>query len=106
MSADRYKRSAKTNSSGSWNKYSYSGNDPVNRLDKHGREECYTDDEEECDGQEDPNDGGCGDDSTCDDLGDGDGTHWNGQGVLTKGTQSDSMSATLTLRQVVRSMMT
>jgi RHS repeat-associated protein len=41
MSADRFKRAAKLNDSGSWNKYSYTRGDPVNRVDRHGT--CDTD---------------------------------------------------------------
>lgn len=37
MSADRFKRAAKLNRSGSWNKYSYTLNDPVNRTDPTGQ---------------------------------------------------------------------
>ena len=36
MSADRFKQAAKANDSGSWNKYSYTRGDPVNRIDVHG----------------------------------------------------------------------
>lgn len=36
MSADRYRQAAKANDSGSWNKYSYTRGDPVNRFDRHG----------------------------------------------------------------------
>ena len=43
MSADRFKRAAKANSSGSWNKYTYTRGDPVNRFDQHGTEDCSED---------------------------------------------------------------
>lgn len=36
MSADRFRQAAKANDSGSWNKYSYTRNDPVNRADRRG----------------------------------------------------------------------
>jgi hypothetical protein len=36
MSADRFKQAAKANDSGSWNKYSYTRGDPVNRADHRG----------------------------------------------------------------------
>jgi RHS repeat-associated protein len=53
MSADRFKRAAKVNSSGSWNKYSYVQNDPVNQTDRHGTcedsEECEEPDLSLCD---------------------------------------------------------
>jgi RHS repeat-associated protein len=39
MSADRLRRSAKLNDSGSWNKYSYTRGDPVNRVDRQGMED-------------------------------------------------------------------
>jgi RHS repeat-associated protein len=51
MSADRFKRAAKVNDSGSWNKYSYTRGDPVNRFDRHGTEDWCTDDcEPPCEG--------------------------------------------------------
>ncbi len=37
MSADRSARAAKANDSGSWNKYSYVGGDPVNKYDPTGK---------------------------------------------------------------------
>jgi RHS repeat-associated protein len=36
LSADRFKQAAKANDSGSWNKYSYTRGDPVNRRDRRG----------------------------------------------------------------------
>ena len=36
MSADRFKRAANVNDSGSWNKYAYTRGDPVNRTDHRG----------------------------------------------------------------------
>jgi RHS repeat-associated protein len=41
MSADRFQRAAKVTDSGSWNKYSYTRGDPVNRRDRRGT--CDTD---------------------------------------------------------------
>jgi len=52
MSADRFK-AASTIDSGSWNKYSYVQNDPVNWLDPRGTTRCSPD--EPCD-----DDGGVG----------------------------------------------
>jgi hypothetical protein len=43
MSADRFARAAKANDSGSWNKYSYTRGDPVNRGDRTGRFDCPPD---------------------------------------------------------------
>jgi hypothetical protein len=40
MSADRFKQAAKANDSGSWNKYSYTRGDPVNRADPSGANDC------------------------------------------------------------------
>ncbi len=60
MSADRFQRAAKINDSGSWNKYSYTRGDPVNRFDRSGTEDWCTD--EECDDDpcdEDPTIIGC-----------------------------------------------
>jgi RHS repeat-associated protein len=59
MSADRYKRNAKASNSGSWNKYSYTQNDPVNKFDPHGAVECGPDDDpDECE-PDDPCANGC-----------------------------------------------
>ena len=62
MSADRFNRAPKVNDSGSWNKYSYTSGDPVNRVDRQGTEDYCTDeycceDGDDCDGDpcdEDP----------------------------------------------------
>jgi RHS repeat-associated protein len=43
MSADRFQQAAKVNDSGSWNKYSYSRNDPANSLDPTGMDDCSAD---------------------------------------------------------------
>jgi hypothetical protein len=43
MSADRFRQAAKANDSGSWNKYSYTRGDPVNRTDLSGRFDCPPD---------------------------------------------------------------
>jgi RHS repeat-associated protein len=40
MSADRFKQAAKTNDSGSWNKYAYANRDPVNLFDPTGLTAC------------------------------------------------------------------
>ena len=48
MSADRFKQAAKANDSGSWNKYSYTRGDPVNRIDPHGTEDWCDDNPEDC----------------------------------------------------------
>jgi RHS repeat-associated protein len=53
MSADRFRQAANANDSGSWNKYSYVQNDPVNRFDPTGRDYCDPDDPDE-DGCDDP----------------------------------------------------
>jgi RHS repeat-associated protein len=55
MSADRFKRSAKVNDSGSWNKYSYVLNDPIRHTDRRGRElDCSDDDpDDDCDESDD-----------------------------------------------------
>jgi RHS repeat-associated protein len=48
MSADPFKQAAKASDSGSWNKYAYVQDDPVNHTDRHGQFtdvdpiECYT----------------------------------------------------------------
>ncbi len=36
MSADRFRQAAQANDSGSWNKYSYTRNDPISRMDRRG----------------------------------------------------------------------
>ena len=41
--ADPYQASAGPSDPGSWNRYAYVGGDPVNRLDPHGRDWCFTD---------------------------------------------------------------
>jgi RHS repeat-associated protein len=43
MSADRFKRAAKVNDSGSWNKYSYTRGDPANLVDPSGQDDCSAD---------------------------------------------------------------
>jgi hypothetical protein len=43
MSADRFRQSAKANSSGSWNKYSYTRGDPANNADPAGMDDCPAD---------------------------------------------------------------
>jgi RHS repeat-associated protein len=49
MSADRFRQAANATSSGSWNKYSYVQNDPVNLMDPSGRDFCDPwEDPEDC----------------------------------------------------------
>ena len=55
MSADRFKRAAKVNDSGSLNKYSYTRGDPVNRSDRRGLADC--EEESDCPALEDGGDG-------------------------------------------------
>ena len=58
MSADRFKRAASINSTGTWNKYSYALGDPVNWRDPHGTNLCPPDTDDSvnvCD--QDPGDG-------------------------------------------------
>jgi RHS repeat-associated protein len=45
MSADRYKAKPGVKDPGSWNRYSYTRSDPVNRLDPSGRFDCDPDDD-------------------------------------------------------------
>ena len=59
MSADRSKQAAKANDSGSWNKYSYTRGDPVNRVDRRGLFDAPPD-ARDC--IADPTLPGCGDD--------------------------------------------
>jgi hypothetical protein len=44
--ADRFRHPPKANNSGSWNKYSYTENDPVNYHDPRGRERACDDDDD------------------------------------------------------------
>ena len=67
MSADRFKRAASVNSSGSWNKYAYVLGDPVNWRDPRGRDVCPPDSDtsmEICD--QDPGPGNGDGPSYCD----------------------------------------
>ena len=64
---DPYKASAGVKDPGSWNRYSYTRNDPVNRFDPSGRWDCDPEDDncvpcpDPTEGIEDPNDpGDCG----------------------------------------------
>jgi hypothetical protein len=58
MSADRFAQAANANSSGSWNKYAYVSDDPVNLFDPNGTEECKTVDDDGCSDHDDDDDGG------------------------------------------------
>jgi RHS repeat-associated protein len=58
MSADRCRQTAKANDSGSWNKYSYTRGDPVNRRDPSGTDDCEADWCLTVTGEPDPGGGG------------------------------------------------
>lgn len=70
MSADRFKRAAKANSSGSWNKYSYTRGDPVNRTDRRGTCDTEIRGRSGASAKADDDDDCCDDGECCDDNGD------------------------------------
>ena len=77
MSADRFTQTPKANDSGSWNKYSYTRGDPVNRRDRNGT--CDTDLTSL------DFDTGSGDDTGCDDNSGGGGSICSSLGLVDAG---------------------